>query len=142
MPTMLTPAQGAAIFGDVKSLTNYIKNGDKSVFMPDKGGLTSVHSAAQGGHLECLRLLIENGAEVNSVSNKGETPADFAAQGGHIECLRFLRENGGEESGLFLVGKDLKESPSFFLSPDEKNRLADAFGVSCPKTARGCLWDC
>ena len=106
MPTMLTPAQGAAIFGDVKSLTNYIKNGDKSVFMPDKGGLTSVHSAAQGGHLECLRLLIENGAEVNSVSKKGETPADLAAQGGHIECFRFLRENGGGESGLVLVGKN------------------------------------
>ena len=43
MPKMLTQAQGAAIFGDVKSLTIYIKNGDKSVFMPDKGGLTSVH---------------------------------------------------------------------------------------------------
>ncbi len=34
----------------------------------------------------------------------------------------------------FSPTKTPNKSPSFFLSPaDEKNRLADAFGVSCPK---------
>ena len=39
--------------------------------------------------MDCVRLLIENGADVNKAS-KGMTPLFIASQMGNVECVRLL----------------------------------------------------
>jgi hypothetical protein len=48
----------------------------------------STSSAAENGHLDCLRYAHENGCEWN------ERTTSFAAENGHLDCLRYAYENG------------------------------------------------
>lgn len=57
----------------------------------DREGWTALHFAAQGHHVTIARLLIESGAEIDSVDAHGNTPlfrAVFASRGrGEMLCL-------------------------------------------------------
>ncbi|XP_072566075.1 ankyrin repeat and SOCS box protein 15-like isoform X4 [Paramormyrops kingsleyae] len=66
-------------------------------------GQSPVHSAADGGHAQCLRLLIENGYEVNTVlekhisENYGDrrrSPLYFAVSNGDVPCTEMLLNAG------------------------------------------------
>ena len=48
----------------------------------------SCAAAAEGGQLECLKYLHENGCAWD------ESTCEAAAEGGHLECLKYLHENG------------------------------------------------
>ncbi len=58
-------------------------------------GNTSLHLAAESGkdNLEVVQIIVEAGADVNAVNNKGETPRK-AAKGRKIK--KYLKDNGGE----------------------------------------------
>ncbi|MGC8924180.1 MAG: ankyrin repeat domain-containing protein, partial [Candidatus Micrarchaeia archaeon] len=43
-----------------------------------------------------LKVLIENGADVNAKDNDGWTPAHWATRNGHLEPLKVLIENGAD----------------------------------------------
>ncbi len=57
----------------------------------DSSGATSLLYAARGGHEGVVRLLLENGAEVNAKSSFGRTALHEAAQGGHEGVVRLLQ---------------------------------------------------
>ncbi|MFH1920948.1 MAG: ankyrin repeat domain-containing protein [Planctomycetota bacterium] len=59
---------------------------------PD-GGMVQ---AAQGGHVELLRLLLDRGANVNVRSKSGDTALHTAALQGGIEALRLLLKEGAD----------------------------------------------
>ena len=48
------------------------------------------------GIVEIVRLLVENGAEVNNKNNDGTTALLWAASKGYLEIVRLLVENGAE----------------------------------------------
>jgi len=48
--------------------------------------------AAKNGHLEIVRLLIKNGADVNIVNKEKETALHLAAKNGHLEIVGLLIE--------------------------------------------------
>ncbi len=50
----------------------------------DSRGRNPLCIAAYFGHLDLIKLLIDNGAEVNSKSKRGHTPLHFAADGGQM----------------------------------------------------------
>jgi uncharacterized protein len=58
--------------------------------------VTSLHSAAAGGHAGIVRLLLESGAEPNSRQQGGFTPLHSAAQNGNVESLKLLLEFGAD----------------------------------------------
>jgi hypothetical protein len=60
----------------------------------DAGGRTLLHWAARNGSLPVLRLLVEQGADVNAVDYEGMTPLHSLASRGDIEGLRLLLEKG------------------------------------------------
>ncbi|KAM5386800.1 hypothetical protein ACJZ2D_000093 [Fusarium nematophilum] len=53
-----------------------------------------IHQAAQGGHLEIVRLLIENKVDLNAKEKNGGSPMMLAARGGFLEVVELLIENG------------------------------------------------
>ena len=57
-------------------------------------GSTALLLAAQIGHLEVVRLLLEAGADKDAANKKGLTALRVAAQNGHWEVVRLLREVG------------------------------------------------
>jgi ankyrin repeat protein len=58
-------------------------------------GRTRLMYAAREGDVERARFLVERGAAVEVVSNKGFSAVMIASQKGHLETVRFLVERGG-----------------------------------------------
>jgi ankyrin repeat protein len=55
-------------------------------------GTTSFMSAADSGRVECMRLLVENNADVDCKDEDGATGLMVAACNGHSNCLKVLIE--------------------------------------------------
>ncbi len=58
----------------------------------NKYNCTALHYAADNGHLEIVKLLIANDADVNAKDNTGYTPLHWAAMHGHLDIVKFLVE--------------------------------------------------
>jgi ankyrin repeat protein len=50
--------------------------------------------AAQLGHADALKLLIEAGGDVNKVNERGMSPLMVASAKGHVECVKILLSAG------------------------------------------------
>ncbi len=82
----------ACIVGSLEKLQEYIKYADINNI--DNGGNTALIIASTNCHIECIKLLIENGADVNIGNIEGDTPLIFASSIDHIECVKLLIEKG------------------------------------------------
>lgn len=49
--------------------------------------------AACNGYLECVEILVNNGADVHVCTNEGFTPLDLASRHGHANVQKFLEDN-------------------------------------------------
>ena len=67
----------------------------------DNNGWTPLHEGARGGHLDVVEILVENGANLNEQSNRGETPLYWATkQHGEAHPVAvFLRRLGALNLG-------------------------------------------
>ncbi|XP_016086991.1 cyclin-dependent kinase 4 inhibitor C-like [Sinocyclocheilus grahami] len=52
--------------------------------------LTVSHDAARDGYLDTLRMLAQNGADVNLPDNDGNLPLHLAAREGHLAVVQYL----------------------------------------------------
>ena len=63
-------------------------------------GRTALHLAAGGGHVDCVRTLLEAGAALNLADNKGgQTALSLAAGGGHLDIVTLLLGRGADLRG-------------------------------------------
>lgn len=67
--------------------------------------MSPVHSAADGGHIDCLKLLIERGFDVNPIlsphisekyGDMRKTPLYFAVCNGDVTCAETLLHSGAK----------------------------------------------
>lgn len=58
--------------------------------MLDENGFTPIMQASWHGQRECLQILLDHGAQIDSKNATGCTAAHFAAGQGHTECLELL----------------------------------------------------
>jgi ankyrin repeat protein len=61
-----------------------------------------LHAAAYEGHEAVVRLLLANGAKVNVLDCKNETPLDFAENAYEKALAELLRKHGAK------AGQDIK----------------------------------
>ncbi|KAG8553790.1 hypothetical protein GDO81_003545 [Engystomops pustulosus] len=61
--------------------------------------VTALRLAASKGSLECLKILLANGAEVDILDVKAQTPLFSAVSAGHFDCVRELLKAGACPSG-------------------------------------------
>ena len=62
----------------------------------DSNGRTALHNAAQNGHHETVRMLVEHGAKVGIRDRVGSTALHDAAMLGHLDTVRVLAEYGAK----------------------------------------------
>jgi ankyrin repeat protein len=60
-------------------------------------GAPPLWCAAAAGHLPVVRLLVRNGACVNSTTRTNSTPLRAACFDGHFEIVKFLVDHGAGE---------------------------------------------
>jgi ankyrin repeat protein len=104
-------ADGAAAFfeacgsGDVERLRGLLAN-DAELVRAGRAdrlhaGWTGLHEAAQRGHADAARLLLEHGADPNAREAGDATyPLHWAAAQGHVETVRALLDAGGDVHGF------------------------------------------
>ena len=61
---------------------------------------TSLHLAAQKGHVDVAKVLVENGADVNAIDGFGQTTLHLAAFYGHVDVAKVLVENGADVNAV------------------------------------------
>ena len=52
--------------------------------------------ASENGHLETVKHLVENGANINEKNKDRDTPLICASRNGHLEIVIYLCENGDD----------------------------------------------
>ncbi len=71
----------------------------------DRNGMSAFMYAAQNGHVEVMKLLLQLGATVDSKDNQGGTALIDAASSGHVEAVKLLLDNKADPSVKDLEGK-------------------------------------
>ena len=64
-----------------------------------------IQVAAEFGHLEVMRLLIDAGADCNATTVDGTTALHLAAEEGHVEVVELLIQTGAEKNAATWSGK-------------------------------------
>ena len=59
-------------------------------------GCTPLWAAAERGHLDIVKVLIEGNADVNGRNSLNSTPLKIAAYSGHLDIVCYLVENGAD----------------------------------------------
>ena len=83
-----TPLGLACYFGQFE-VARYLVLKGADVNQPSNNGFRvfPIHSAAAGNYTDIVRMLVENGAQVNVKQQAGATPLHSAAQNGNLEML-------------------------------------------------------
>ena len=73
------------------------------------GGLSPLHLAAQGGHIEVIEALLQEGADVNARDTKGYTPLHFAICFGPRQFLDPLPDlsEAAQDTGVYRLLTDV-----------------------------------
>jgi prolyl 4-hydroxylase len=68
----VTPeSHAAAAHGDTDSLREIAVQNKRALHFKDPNGWQPIHEAARGGHLDAVKFLVEQKADVNAVTNNG-----------------------------------------------------------------------
>jgi ankyrin repeat protein len=93
----------------------------------DGGGLTSLVLAARENCLECARILVEAGADVNQRTHYGWTPLLVATQNRHYQLGKYLLDHGADPNLMNNGGW----SP-LYLATDNRNIEGGDYPVRTP----------
>jgi ankyrin repeat protein len=85
-----TALANASIRGHTDMMDLLVKSGADINVVNKQEGRTPLMFAAEGGHLEAVRLLLSHGADRDRRDRYGKTAADLAAQLGHVEIARLI----------------------------------------------------
>ena len=89
-----TPLQNAARIGNTAEMQRLLGQG-ADINEQNAAGITALMEAANYGHVECVRLLLNSNADIN-VQYSGWTALTFAKQNGYTEIINLL-ENASRE---------------------------------------------
>lgn len=101
----ITSLMSAVSNNDVVGVGFFSKAGSALVNKQNIGGATALHIAAREANLEIVKILVQNGADVNVVDNEGWTPAMRAALAGDAQIVDFLISNGAQLNQTNVVGE-------------------------------------
>ena len=80
--------------GNKDKLEHLISNPHLCINIQEETGMTLLNFAASKGHIQCVKLLIKFGAEVDFPELDGWTPLHCAVLDGYVECVKLLLNQG------------------------------------------------
>lgn len=80
----------AASQNSVSELEDLLDKKPWYINKPSSSGETALHKAAAKGSLDCVKLLVQRGANVNLVDKQGRTPLLIAWENEHLECHKHM----------------------------------------------------
>ena len=86
----------AALKGDLAKVRELLAKDPALVNAKGRNEKAPLHWAAQGGHLEVVKLLLARGGAVNELNIQKETPLVYAAEGGHLKVAELLIAKGAD----------------------------------------------
>lgn len=91
----------------------------------DNDGDNLLINAALFGHATVVKLLLQNGADIDSMNNKGESAIVCASKQGHDAVAALLLKRGAQTEALSSSGEDASES-------DDEDATSDSEGSINP----------
>ena len=77
--------------------------------LPDRDGLTILHTAAFEGALDAVHYLCAFGADINERTPNKETPLHLAAKQGNVAVVKYLIQRGANISLKNGEGKTIRQ---------------------------------
>lgn len=68
-------------------------------------GCCAIHYAAENGHVECIKKLVQSGVDINRAGPSGKTPLMIAASLNDLETVKFLLEHGAKNTSKDKFGR-------------------------------------
>ena len=70
----LPPIHAAVSKNNIENVKNILENNKEAIGELDFDEKTPLHHAAQGGHIDIIKLLLENQVEIDTLDNLNMTP--------------------------------------------------------------------
>jgi ankyrin repeat protein len=100
-----TALHAAAYVGDVDTASKLLGKGANVNDQENKAEVTPLSVAAEEGHVEMARVLVEHGADLEAVERNGYTPLSRALWRDQKEVVSLLHESGAACQPIGILGK-------------------------------------
>ncbi|MEM9569793.1 MAG: ankyrin repeat domain-containing protein [Bacteroidota bacterium] len=104
----------AAKTGDIKLLVAFYNNYNIIVNTRNKYKDTALLLSAQQGHLDCLKFLRQQGADINARNENGYTALHWSAKQDHANCVKYLVKQGAD-----IHAKNLGKKTALLLGAEK-----------------------
>ncbi len=101
----ITSLMSAVISGDIDGVKFFAKSGPELVNQKNIGGATPLLLACREGNLEIVKILIDNGANINVTDNEGWTPLMRAALAGKKDVVDLLMTKDTQAAAVNSIGE-------------------------------------
>ena len=100
----------AATHGHVEMVEHLISKGHNVNWRDDETGSTPMHNAIKNRHSKIVKILMLNGAEIDTKDFHGKEPLHYAAENGDVELVDLILSKGHSKiiAMLLKVGADVK----------------------------------
>ena len=106
----LNVLQLSARFGLERLFKIASEKGGPSLFTDSSVNIETLKSAILGGSIEFVKLMVDKGVDVNSVSKYRGRPLDIAYENGNNQIIEYLKSKGAEYTPMDFETKKLSES--------------------------------
>lgn len=88
---------------------------ESTYFLALQNGLSPIHMAAQGDHMDCVKQLLQYNAEIDDITLDHLTPLHVAAHCGHHRMAKVLLDKGAKPNSRALVSDKNRLTLTWFI---------------------------
>ncbi|XP_034043321.1 protein phosphatase 1 regulatory subunit 27b [Thalassophryne amazonica] len=110
--------------GELERIGRFIRTSRVRLDTIYPSGMAAIHEAILTGNLECVKLLVKYGADINQRDEEGWTPIHMACSDGFPHIARYLLSLGADCE----AENDCGEKPADLIDPENKE-LLELFGL-------------
>ncbi|KAM9792504.1 protein phosphatase 1 regulatory subunit 27b [Neosynchiropus ocellatus] len=111
--------------GELERIGRFIRARRVSLDTIYHSGMAAIHEAVLSGNLECVKLLVQYGADIHQRDEEGWTPLHMACSDGFPDIARYLLSLGADLD----LENESGERPADLIDPEHKE-LLELFGLA------------